>query len=76
MSRLQRVRRISERHYVLAQALSLSLNPSNLRVLYHSGEGLCRNNSEVLPDLFTPRRRRLLSHNFGASLIKKNVLKK
>ena len=71
MSRLQRVRRISERHYVLARALSLSLNPSNLRVLYHSGEDLCRNNSEVLPDLFTPRRRRLLSHNFGDSLIKK-----
>lgn len=60
---------------MLAQAFSLSLNPSNLRVLYHSGEGLCRNNGEVLPNLFTPCRRRLLSQNFGASLIIKQKVR-
>lgn len=60
---------------MLAQAFSLSLNPSNLRVLYHSGEGLCRNNGEVLPNLFTPWRRRLLSQNFGASLITKQKVR-
>lgn len=60
----------SEATFCLGSGFSLCLNPSNLYVLYHSRQILCRNNSKDLPELPPRCNQCLLSQTFRASLIK------